>query len=150
MKRSALVGILALSLSIPVTSHAATSVGINVNIGDAPPPPVVVFRSAPRMVMVPNSTVYVVDDNAVGYDVFRYGVYWYAFDDGYWYRARTYRGPFAFVQARYVPTAIVNVPPRWWRHPHGGPPGQWKDRNYAARDRDDHDRGHGHGHGWKD
>jgi hypothetical protein len=135
MKRSALMGILLTALTIPVAAHASSSVGISVNIGDAPPPPVVVFRSAPRMVVVPNSTVYVVDDNSLDYDVFRYGVYWYAFDDGYWYRARSYRGPFGFVQ------------PRWWRHPHGGPPGQWKNRSYASRDRDDHDRGRGHGRG---
>ena len=94
-------------------------------------------------------TVYVVDDGygPADYDVFRYGVYWYVFDDGYWYRARSYRGPFRVVSARYVPTAIGNVPPRWWRHPHGGPPGQWKHRDEMARGHD-HDRGRGHG--WKD
>jgi len=76
--------------------------------------------------------VYVLEDD-YDYDVFRYGVYWYVFNDGYWYRARTHRGPFAVVSARYVPTAIVNVPPRYWRHPHGGPPGQMKKNTYAAR-----------------
>jgi hypothetical protein len=77
-----------------------------------------------------------------GYDVFRYGVYWYVFDDGYWYRARTYRGPFVVVSARYVPAAVINVPPRYWRHPHGGPPGLMKKRgDYVVVK----DKGHGRG-----
>lgn len=127
MKRSTLMGVLlAMCVTVPGAAWSGTSVGINVNIGAAPPPPVVVFRSEPRMVIVPNSTVYVVEQD-MGYDVFRYGVYWYVINDGHWYRARTYRGPFRAVHARYVPTAIVNVPPRWWRHhPRGGPPGQMK------------------------
>ncbi len=130
----------------PLAAHAGTSVGVSVSIGNAPPPPVAVFRQEPRLVVVPNSTVYVVEDeDAVDYDVFRYGVFWYVFDDGYWYRSRTYRGPFRVVSASYVPTAIVNVPPRWWRHPHGGPPGQMR-KNYYTMNRDrDRDRGrHGH------
>jgi hypothetical protein len=32
-----------------------------------------------------------------------------------------------------MPAAICNVPGKYWRHPHGGPPGQWKKRdNYVA------------------
>jgi hypothetical protein len=76
------------------------------------------------MVVVPGSTVYVVNDARCDYDFFRYGVYWYIWNDGYWYRARSYRGPFAVVEARYVPNRIWNVPARHWKHhPHGGPPG---------------------------
>src|SRR5215510_297666 len=76
MKRSALWGILLSALVIPVGAHASSSVGISINIGDAPPPPVFVYRQQPRMVVVPNSTVYVVQDNSLDCDVFRYGVYW--------------------------------------------------------------------------
>jgi hypothetical protein len=148
MKRSTLGWfLLAAVVCAPVAAHASSSVGVSVQIGNAPPPPVVVFRQEPRLVVVPNSTVYVVQDD-VDYDVFRYGVFWYVFDDGYWYRARTYRGPFRVVSARYVPTAIVSVPPRWWRHPHGGPPGQMKKQGEFAMERGHGDReGHGrHGH----
>jgi len=111
----------------PVGAWAGTSVGWSVSIGNSPPPPVVVFQREPRVVMVPGSTVYVVEDDC-DYDVFRYGVFWYVLNDGYWYRARSHRGPYVAVSARYVPTAISNVPPKYWRHPHGGPPGQMKRR----------------------
>jgi len=112
-------------VAMPAGVSAGTSVSWNVSIGNAPPPPVIEFRSQPRLVVVPGSTVYVLEDDC-DYDVFRYGVFWYVARDGYWYRARTYRGPFTVVSARYVPAAICNVPGKYWRHPHGGPPGQWK------------------------
>jgi hypothetical protein len=114
-------------LSIPAS--AGTSVGIGVTIGDAPPPPVVVIREEPHLVVVPGSTVYVVRDNRYrpDYDVFRYGAFWYIYNDGYWYRARSHRGPFRTVRTKYVPRAIMVVPARHWRHhPHGGPPGRIK------------------------
>ena len=117
---------------VPAGVSAGTNVSWNVSIGNAPPPPVIEIRHDPRLVVVPGSTVYVLEDDC-DYDVFRYGVFWYVARDGYWYRARTYRGPFTVVSARYVPTAICNVPGKYWRHPHGGPPGQWKKRdNYVA------------------
>ena len=108
-------------------AYAGTSVDVRVRMGDAPPPPVVVVREEPRVVVVPGSTVYVVDDDRYEHDCFRYGVYWYIYNDGYWYRARTYRGPFVTVGARYVPRAIITVPAKHWKHhPHGGPPGLMK------------------------
>src|SRR5258708_11849725 len=105
MKRIAPLGILLAALSLPVVAQAHTSVGISVNLGNAPPPPAIAFRSEPRMVVVPNSTVYVVEDETADCDMFQYGVYWYAFNDGYWYRARSYRGPFRVVGPRFVPAA---------------------------------------------
>jgi hypothetical protein len=146
MKRSTLWWfMLATVISAPVAAFAGTSVGWSVTIGNAPPPPAVVFQREPRVVVVPGSTVYVVRDDC-DYDVFHYGVYWYVFNDGYWYRARTHRGPFAAVSARYVPTAIANVPPRYWRHPHGGPPGQMRKRGDYMADRDNEGREHGREH----
>lgn len=127
----------------PAGAHAGTSVSWSVTVGNAPPPPVIEFRREPRLVVVPGSTVYVLEDDC-DYDVFRYGVFWYVYQDGYWYRARTHRGPFGVVNARYVPAAISNVPARYWRHPHGGPPGQWKKRDYVAN------RGEGRGRKGKD
>jgi len=104
---------------------AETHVNVQIGIGNAPPPPVVVVREEPRVVMVPGSAVYVVDDNRWGYDCFHYGVYWYAYRDNYWYRARAWRGPFVSVRTEYVPRAIFSVPDRRWKHhPHGMPPGQ--------------------------
>jgi len=125
MKRHTFGWLLAMGLVVPMAALASgrTSLGLTVNIGNAPPPPVVVVREEPRCVVVPGSTVYVVS-NPVPYDMFRYGVFWYVYNDGYWYRSRGYRGPFAAIEVRYVPRAIITVPARHWRHhPHGGPPG---------------------------
>jgi hypothetical protein len=134
MKRHTYGWLLAMGLVVPMTAWASgrTSLGLTVNIGNAPPPPVVV-REEPRCVVVPGSTVYMVE-NPAPYDMFRYGVFWYVYNDGYWYRARGYRGPFAAIEVRYVPRAIMTVPERHWRHhPHGGPPGLTR----RERDRDE-------------
>ena len=79
--------------------------------------------------------------------MFRYGGFWFVFDDGYWYRARAYRGPFSVVDVRYVPRQVLTLPPNHWKHhPHGGPPGQMRKRDVVVVR--EHGRG-GHGK-WKD
>lgn len=104
---------------------AETHVNVSIGVGNAPPPPVVVVRQEPRTLLVPGSAVYVVNDDRWGYDCFHYGVYWYAYNDGFWYRSRAWRGPFASVRTEIVPRAIMSVPEtRWKHHPHGMPPGQ--------------------------
>ncbi len=114
-------GAIAFILAAASPGIAQTSWGVSVNLGNAPPPPVVVVREEPRVVMVPGSTVYVVDDDRYAYDCFRSGVYWYAWNDGYWYRSRAWRGPFTAVESRSVPRAILIVPQKHWKHhPHGG------------------------------
>lgn len=127
---------LALGLLVPFAAEAGTSVGVSVSIGNAPPPPVVVVREEPRIVLVPNTSVYVINDRRVGYDSFRYGVYWYVYNDGYWYRARRWGGPYRAIEVRYVPRAIMAVPARHWRHhPHGAPPGLAKKHRNRYDDR---------------
>src|SRR5437667_7841726 len=93
--------VVALGLLVPFTAQAATSVGVSINIGNAPPPPAMVVREEPELVLVPNSSVYVCDDDRIGYDTFRYGVYWYIYNDGYWYRAHRWGGPFRAIEVRY-------------------------------------------------
>jgi len=126
--------VLAAAVAGPARAETHTSLRVQLNIGNAPPPPVVIYQAAPQMMVVPHSAVYVVDDDDRDYDFFRYGVYWFIWNKGYWYRSSSYRGPFRVIEARYVPDAIWNVPSRRWKHhPHGGPPGLvW--------------RKHGHGH----
>ena len=144
--RSACWVVLAVAVAGPV--HAEGNLRVQFNLSNAPPPPVVVYREAPPVVVVPRSGVYVVRDAGCRYDFFRYGVYWFIWNDGYWYRSATYRGPFRVIDARYVPTAIWNVPGKHWKHhPHGGPPGlamkkHRHDHYYASRDREE--RGHKH------
>ncbi len=106
-------------------SMAATSVSIS--IGDPYRGAALRFHSEPQVVMVPETRVYYVRD--YGYDVYRYGSYWYFIDDGRWYRARTYRGPFLYIHGSTVPRAIVQVPVRYRRH-WGGPPAHAVARGY--------------------
>jgi len=133
-----------LALVAPASASTRTYFGFHVGIGDAPPPPVVYFRSQPRFVFVPNSDVYIVR-SSYDYDIFRYGPYYYACDNGYWYRARGYRGPFRVIDVRHVPRSVFLVPEGHWKH-------HWRDGRTAWRDDDDdrgknrgHHRGRGHG-----
>ena len=141
MKRIAIYSALfALLLAAPAFAQTHTYFGFNIGISNAPPPPPVRFYQPPPVVLVPNTSVYVVD-NPWGYDMFRYGSFFYVADNGYWYRARSYRGPFIAVDARYVPRPIYNVPSRHWRH-------DWRDNDYAGWQGRGHGNGRGHGH-WR-
>ena len=126
MRRHALTWSLLSTLTLSSASFAGTDVTLHATIGNAPPPPVIVYREEPRSILVPGTTVYVIEGNRHDYDAFRYGVYWYIWNDGYWYRSRNWRGPFAVTSVKYIPRAILNVPERHWKHPHGMPPGQAK------------------------
>jgi hypothetical protein len=140
MSRTASFSILLAALVVaPPLASAGTSVGVSVAIGNSPPP-VIVLRQEPRLMVVPGSTVCVVQEDC-GYDLFLYGVYWYAFNDGNWYRSRTHGGPYRLVRQRLVPSAIVNVPARYWRHAPKHPP-----RTMMREDPVAADVSHGHGH----
>lgn len=100
-----------------------TYVGFSTGVEAAPPPPPAVVEEPP-VALAPGTSVYVVTDPSVRYDMFRFGVSWYVYEGGYWYQAPSYRGPFAVVDVRVVPREIVTLPPGHWKHhPHGGPPG---------------------------
>src|SRR5512140_2282442 len=102
----------------------ARAIDVHIDIGNAPPPPTFVFRARPREVFEPRSRVYVVQDTGVGdVDCFRYGGYYWAFQDGYWYRAPSWRGRFVVIAPRYVPTVLYRVPEGRWKHRPSGPPG---------------------------
>lgn len=126
-------------LAPAAVAEVQTYFGFQIGITNAPPPPQVVFESAPRC--EPVSGVYVAVQDDYDCDVFRYGTYWYVVSNGYWYRARSHRGPFRVIDARRVPRAVFAVPASHWRHhPHGGPPGQMKKHgrgrgSMAGRDR---------------
>ena len=143
MKRIATYSALfALLLAAPAFAQTRTYFGFNIGISNAPPPPRVRFYQPPPVVLVPNSSVYVVE-NPYGYDMFRYGGFFYVSNDGYWYRASSYRGPFVAVDARYVPRAIYSVPPGHWRH-------DWRENEGAGWQGQGHGYGHGHGRGhWR-
>jgi hypothetical protein len=142
MRSLLLASLMSLAIAVPASSPASTSLDVRLRVGTAPPPPPVVYREVPRTEMIPNTSVYIVIGDRHDYDYFRYGVYWYIYRGDHWYRARHYSGPFTVVEAKYVPRAIINVPPRWWRHhPHGGPPGLMKKRGAAEQRVRERDRG---------
>lgn len=103
----------------PAGAAAEKSVRVRIDMGTAPPPPVVTYRETPETIVVPNTTVHVVKGKKHKFDYFHYGVYWYIHNDGHWYRARKFRGPFTVVEMKYVPRAIITVPAKFWRQPRG-------------------------------
>jgi len=138
--------LLGLALAAPAAAETQTYFGFHIGIGNAPPPPRVVFRYEPEVVYVRSAGVYVVN-SPYDYDIFRYGGYYYTCHDGYWYRARSHRGAFRAIDVRYVPRRVFSVPERHWKR-------HWKHSHYAGYDRDDHrdsrgrsKHGRGRGHG---
>ena len=110
MKRylSSLVALgIGLSLQLAVTAHAQTF-STTIHVGD-PYRGTITFRSAPDMVMIPNTNVYTVRGNA-GYDLYRYDGQWYLVDQGNWYRASSWNGPFTYVAWNSIPYQISSVP----------------------------------------
>ena len=128
----------------PLHAETQTWFGFQVGISSGAPPPRPLLWSAEPQVVVINH-VAVVDDDCSD-DVFRYGTAWYRMQGGWWYRSSTWRGPWASVDVRRVPEAVLVVPAKHWkRHPHGGPPGQRKKRGVVVVN-EERGRAHGHGH----
>lgn len=96
------------------TVGSRTYLGFSVGVTNAPPPPRVVFVEEPLLMLVPGTSVYVIENS--GYDAFRYGDYVYLSSGGYWYRSRGYAQPFRVVDVRSVPRAVLTVPGDRWKH----------------------------------
>jgi hypothetical protein len=138
--------VLGMMAAAPGMARTSVQIGVGINV----PPPVVSYHNEPRWIMAPHERVFVVDDDALGYDYFRYGGWYWIYDNDCWYRARYYRGPFVAVRAAIVPAPIWRLGDRdvyRWRHrPAGMPPGLAKKYRGGARD-DEHGRDRGHGLG---
>ncbi len=60
-----------------------------------------------------------------GYDLFRYGGSYYAYNDGRWYTSRRGGGEFRMIEDRSVPVELSQIPREHWRnYPQG-----WQDGN---------------------
>jgi hypothetical protein len=107
------VGI-AIALSFQAAAHArADRIYTNINVGD-PYRGDVEFRTAPDLMPIPGTSVYTIrGDN--GYDLYRYDGTYYLVDNGTWYRASSWRGPFTYIRMNSVPSAVVSVPMRFRR-----------------------------------
>jgi hypothetical protein len=146
--------LLALAIATPAMARTSVQIGIGLNV----PPPVVEYRHEPHWVMVPDERVYVVDDDALGYDYFRYGGWYWIYQNDNWFRSTRYNGPYRACRADYVPAPIWRLGDRdhyrWRHHPAYLPPGlERKYRRgelppgYERREERREDRGRGHGHG---
>lgn len=136
----------ALATAAPAGAETQTWFGFTVGVSSgAHAQRTMVWRSEPSVVWVGH--VAVVDRDACDDDVFRCDRSWWRMSDGWWFRSSSWRGPWVAVDVRRVPRAVLDLPPRHWKHhPHGGPPGQMKkDRRGWDDDRDD-GRGRGRGH----
>ena len=66
-------------------------------------------NSTPRMAVVPNTDVYYLTDDS-DVDLYHYGSDWYLVDNGTWYRANSWRGPFLSISQNSAPRAVVRIP----------------------------------------
>src|SRR5262249_4295057 len=104
-------------LAAAAPASAQSDFRVRVDIGNAPPAPRFVLSVRPHEVYTPEERVYVGDAPAYGdEDCFHYEGFYWVFNDGYWYRARRWNGPFLVVHPRYVPTAFYRVPEERWKH----------------------------------
>ena len=153
MKRSLYALAAAAALAVTLTASAQAATNIRVSIGDRYEGATLTFRSQPRVVLVPSTRVYYVRD--YDYDLYRYEGYWYYVDDGYWFRASSWRGPFVQIRLRSVPRLVVSVPKayrRHWKHVSYSNAGYYRsrDRDHGWRDRDGRGRDRGRGRGNRD
>ena len=149
MKTTRILTGCALAMMLAVPAFAETSFHVQLNLGNAPPPPFVHLSYRPHTVWMPEYQVAVVSDPRFDDDCFEVGGFWYVYDNDYWYRSRSWRGPFVVVEDRYVPTTLARIPAHRWHHARWEGP-YMRDANF---DRDHHDNGyrdHGRRHGRDD
>ena len=74
------------------------------------------FRTPPRMSVIPGSRVwYVRDDYDFDRDLYRFNNRWYYVENGVWYVASSWRGPFFTMWWQDVPAGVRRVPPSYRR-----------------------------------
>lgn len=99
-----LVSIAVCNFARPASAWA--NAGVRIRVGDPYRGTSLKFRSEPELRVIPETKVY----GAQGRNLYRYGRYWYFVEDGYWFRARSWSGPFIHIKSRSVPRAVRMVP----------------------------------------
>jgi len=109
MRRACIVGIL-----IGVLAGCVIVPGGPPGHGGIPPgqakkagPPVLV--AAPRLVLIPDTNVYVA--TGIDYDVFVVGGVYYFFHEGIWYSGPSHRGPWRNVETKDLPPGLQKGSP---------------------------------------
>lgn len=67
------------------------------------------FHKKPKMSKIPGTHVYY-SRRATDYDLYRYHDHWYLVDDGVWYRANSWTGPFVRTKMKHVPDEVASIP----------------------------------------
>ena len=136
------VSILALASALALTQMSqpttASAVDVNVRFGTGH---TFYFDEDPALTLIPESRVYYV--SGPDYEMYRYGGYYYVTNGGYWYRARSARGPFQRIGYGTIPRQVVQVPVTYHRYsvkPNGRDP--WANRWVKK----DNGRGRARGH----
>jgi hypothetical protein len=107
----------------------------------APPPPAVRFVEPPPLVMVEPGVQVVEDcDDEV---FFSNGYYWYASDDGTWFRSRSHRGGWVVASPRVVPMRLARMERGHYRHYRGE--GRRWERHERREHREEHEEHHDNG-----
>ena len=133
------------------SAPARAEISVRIDIGNAPPPPIVVFHARPHERFYWDNFVSVIDDPYVGnYDCFHYGGYYWLFSDGFWYRTRDWRHEFVVVHPSHVPNAFYKMSPKRWKHHPTGPPGYHRNAGYGPPGQQKKDGGQPPGQSKKD
>jgi len=122
-------------VTFAATAHAGTSVDVRISVGDRYRGATLEYHREPQVVLVPRTKVYFVQRD--DYDLYRYGRYWYFIEEGRWYRARSWKGPFLHIRTATVPRSVRGVPLKY-RHNWNGPPRHAVARGHHKAER--HDR----------
>jgi hypothetical protein len=73
------------------------------------------FGTTPHWVGVEGTSVQVIrEGERPGYDMFRYGSYYYVYNNNRWYRSTQWRGRFILVDDRSIPSEFRRVPRNHW------------------------------------
>jgi hypothetical protein len=144
-----LIGVLVLFMAGPAAAQVHVDIGIHLPA----PPQLVVVPGVPAVHYAP----------AAPSNLFFYGGQYWIFNNGGWYVANGYNGPWILVAPHYVPRPVLfvpvryyRVPPGHWAHWHPQAPPRWdhewgnewaERRGWKHRGDDDRDDGRGRGHG---
>ena len=123
MPKRVLFLLLTLWLLVAANSQASNvDVGINVNIGA----PAIVIESPPEFLLIPSLGLHV----SIGapYDLFYLDGYYYQFHNNRWYRSNHYRGPWGYVDRRYLPKRMLKHEYREML--------DWRNREYREYNKD--------------
>jgi hypothetical protein len=122
-------------------------------------PPAYAVPSAPNLVVIPGTYVYVIP--GISMDILFWNGSWYRPYEGRWYMSRSHRGPWAYVRPNYVPPALTSLPGRhaWVQPGHRPIPygqftnnwkrwerdGYWQRDDHWRRGQRHENQGHGRG-----